>query len=252
VSEKKRGCGYRKIGGLYLVSDPGYRLRCDGLPLDLEPCGCCGFVPPFSRNLQRLQPEYISQAERIKHERDNAGVGDCSCPDMCPLCNPEAWKAQDATYGLMFVGKQSYTPESFTKEAFSMGVSKRIPEIPSWLKLGETWILLAHQKVPKEETQFYSKRFPDLKFNRLRTKEPTEFKKAIFYGFKPDRVEMPVWKGDLSAAEMLKLEERGITPVFLEKSPQNLKRHKHAKNMEKNLKRFLKLTLKEHSEEEDE
>lgn len=59
MSESERGCGYRKIGALYLVCRPGLTLVCDGLPMPLEPCECCGFEPPFSRNLQRLQPDYV-------------------------------------------------------------------------------------------------------------------------------------------------------------------------------------------------
>ena len=35
MSERKRGCGYRKIGALYLTGDPGIHLICDGLPLEL-------------------------------------------------------------------------------------------------------------------------------------------------------------------------------------------------------------------------
>lgn len=224
MSEQKRGCGYRKIGGLYLVSDP-FELICDGLPLELERCQCCGFKPPFSRNLQRINPYYIALLEG-KHHQINQNL--CKCPDICPICNPHA----QSIYGLMFVGSKYYTPETFTKEAFAQGVSKRIPEIPSWLILGETWIFLAHQKVPKESTSSHSKMFPDMKFNNLRTQEPTEFMAAIFYGFKPQRVEMPMWKGSLTDEQISDLKKKGITAVFLDRSPENLKRHKAARRKE--------------------
>ena len=235
MSESERGCGYRKIGGLYLVSDPGIHLNCDGLPLPLEPCGCCGFKPPFSRNLQRIQAEYIIQAEKKKHQPENSDFEEhrCSCPEVCPICYPQAHESRllennvrvydfckPISYGLMFVGSQNYTPESFIKEAINMGVSKRIPEIPSWLKLNETWIFLAHQKTPKE----------NLQGNGMHMKEP-ELAPAIFYGFKPSRVELPCWKAQLSNEQILKLEKRGITPVFLEDSPENRKRHKPANNL---------------------
>jgi hypothetical protein len=242
MSEQKRGCGYRKIGGLYLVSDPGFQLKCDGLPLELEPCGCCGFVPPFSRNLQRIQPAYLFQAERKKHDRDPGAIEDahqCICPNICPLCYP----IQGIDYGLMFVGKQSYTPSSFLKEAMMMGVSKRIPDIPSWLKLGETWVLLAHNETPRVS-------LTELQKNELHAKEPT-YMKAIFHGFKPERVEMPVWKGDLTTVEIHNLEEKGITPVLLDKSPENLKRHKDARNLELNLARFLAVKLAADSEDDE-
>jgi hypothetical protein len=247
MSESQRGCGYRKIGGLYLVSDPGIHLNCDGLPLPLEPCGCCGFKPPFSRNLQRIQFEYIIQAEKKKHTAnedkacEKAGVENifeenvlapCSCPDGCPICHAEVSRAAGIQFGLMFVGSQNYTPESFIKEAFSMGVSKRIPEIPSWLKLNETWIFLAHQKTPKE----------NLQGNGMHMKEP-ELAPAIFYGFKPQRCEMPVWKGDLTDEQILKLESQGITPVILDKTAENMKKHKYGKDLGRNMKKLLEEKL---------
>jgi len=230
MSEQKRGCGYRKIGGLYLVCDPGLELHCDGLPLELKACDCCGFVPPFSRNLQRIHAQYISQAEENLHVqkypfragkngKDEGGEG-CYCPESCPICGTIALDPDEDTmpvFGLMFVGKQGYTPSTFIKEAFQMGVSKRIPDIPSWLKFNETWILLAHNEVPKVSLE-------EIKSNGLHTVEP-ELIQAVFYAFKPSRVEMPVWKGSLTDQQILKLEEQGITPVFLEPTPQNKKRH---------------------------
>ncbi len=230
MSESKRGCGYRKIGGLYLVSDSGAQIMCDGLPLELRPCQCCGFEPSFSRNLQRINAYYLELMEG-KHHMENRNV--CKCFNDCPLCHPDP----EATYGLMFVGKQSYTPESFIKEAINMGVSKRIPEIPSWLILGKTWVFLAHIKTPKVSLE-------KLKENGLHEKEP-EYVRAIFYGFQPRRVEMPVWRGDLSDVE-------GITPVLLDKTPENLKRHKNAKAMKKTLSKLLDAVSQEKQKGEDE
>jgi len=220
-AEQKRGCGYRAIGGLYLVSDPGFQLQCDGLPLKLEPCQCCGFEPAFSRNLQRINAKYIAHI-RAPHQSY-----DCSCWKDCPICYP----MEKGSYGLMFVGKQSYTPSSFIKEAVAQGVSKRIPEIPSWLELGKTWVFLAHNQTPNVS-------LAELQKNGLQMKEP-ECMKAIFYGFKPQRIEMPMWKGDLLDADIQKLEEKGITPVLLDKSPETLKRHKAAQNLAKHLLKYL-------------
>jgi len=247
MSEQKRGCGYRKIGGLYLVSDPGFQLECDGLPLELERCECCGFMPPFSRNLQRIHPAYIIQAENKLHknlmakqvvnfafeneplESRSKSIKRCQCPPGCPICHPE--NQEIPSFGLMFVGKQSYTPQSFIKEAILQGVSKRIPEIPSWLILGETWIFLAHTKTPKVSLE-------NLKTNGMHLKEP-EYMSAIFYGFRAQRIEMPCWKGDLTNEELLKLEKKGITPILLDRTPENLKRHKTAQAIGKNLDKFL-------------
>lgn len=246
MSESERGCGFRHIGGLYLVSDPGIQLECDGLPLELEPCGCCGFEPPFSRNLQRIQAAYIIQAERKKHGAIKSDLYEidtyakkCSCPPGCPICHPE--NQEIPSFGLMFVGKQSYTPRSFIDEAMSMGISKRIPEIPSWLILGETWVFLAHNEVPKLSLE-------EIKGNQLLTKEP-KTSRAIFYGFKPQRLEMPVWKGQLSNREILALEKKGITPVFLEPTPENKKKHKHAKEWANRIFRYLEEYAREEESE---
>jgi hypothetical protein len=225
MSEAKRGCGYRKIGGLYLVSDPGQHLNCDGLPLELQECQCCGFKPPFSRNLQRINAHYIGLLEG-KHHMENRKP--CHCWKDCPTCFPDP----KGIYGLMFVGQKSYTPSTFIKEAFSLGVSKRIPEIPSWLKLGETWIFLAHLKTPNVCLAL-------LKDNGLHMKEP-EMIPAIFYGFKPQRVEMPTWKGDLTDAEIVKLEHKGITPILLERTPESIKNHKDAKAKGDRLEKYLR------------
>jgi len=234
MSESERGCGYRKIGGLYLVSDPGAQLHCDGLPLPLEACGCCGFKPSFSRNLQKIQASYITQAEQNLHNehpvsKTNPYLGECSCPGNCQICFSEGL----GFFGLIFVGAQSYTPETFIKEAIKMGVSKRIPELPSWLKLGETWIFLAHMKTPKQET------LEEMKQNGLHMTEQTETAPAIFYGFKPQRCEMPVWKEDISAEEILKLESQGITPVLLDKTPENMKKHKYGKDHGRKMQQLL-------------
>lgn len=240
MSEAKRGCGYRKIGGLYLVCEPGIQLVCDGLPLELEPCDCCGFAPPFSRNLQRIQLKYIVQAQMRKHKaRTPKEFSDkCSCSPFCPMCYPE--NQPMPSFGLMFVGKKFYTPETFIKEALEMGISKRIPEIPNWLILGETWIFLAHNEVPKVSLE-------QLKINGMHMKEP-EKTRAIFYGFKPSRIEMPVWKDEISNEEIQILEKKGITPVLLEPTIENRKRHGRTQNFSM-LKRLLQPPKEEETDE---
>jgi hypothetical protein len=40
--ERKRGCGYRKVGGMYLVGDEGIWVPCDRLPIILDVCPACG------------------------------------------------------------------------------------------------------------------------------------------------------------------------------------------------------------------
>lgn len=38
--EARRGCGYRKVGGIYLVGG-GIGVPCDRLPYPLTVCPCC-------------------------------------------------------------------------------------------------------------------------------------------------------------------------------------------------------------------
>lgn len=47
--ETRRGCGYRKVGGIYLVCD-GAGFRCDQLPVNLE------VIPDsWERTIKRLK-----------------------------------------------------------------------------------------------------------------------------------------------------------------------------------------------------
>jgi hypothetical protein len=251
MSEQERGCGYRKIGGLYLVCDPSNAIVCDGLPLPLKRCGCCGYVPLFTRNLQRIIPNYIIQAEAEVHGiRKEVWLIDrginqdkvCSCPPTCPICYPD--HQQMPSYALMYVGSE-YTPTTFIQEAVHMGISKRIHEIPWWFILGETWVLLAHKHVPKGVS------FEKLKTNDMLEKE-TVTETAVFYAFKPKRVEMPMWKEALTNDEILLLEKHGITPVLLDVTPENIKRHKNAKfNVRKLLKKLQEEEEKTKEEEEE-
>ena len=62
--EQKRGCGYRKVGGLYMVTDPGTLTLCDRMTIKLEPCEhceamgfSCGFKP--ARGWTWVMPEKL-------------------------------------------------------------------------------------------------------------------------------------------------------------------------------------------------
>jgi len=173
--ERRRGCGYRKIGKLYLVGS-GLSRECDNLPYPIVECECCGWKPKFTRNFMWINKNYIKPHE------------DCSCDPRCPICHPES---NDLTkYGLMWVGKRYYTPQSFIREALEMGVSKAIPLIPKGLVLGKTWVLLAHKECEFEDGK----------------------REGIFYAFIPQRIEMLVWE-DTPEEKIKELEEKGITVI---------------------------------------
>ena len=212
--EQIRGCGYRKVGGLYLMGI-GIIETCDRLPHNLpEICTTCGAGIKPHRGFQWINPQKLFG----NHE-------ECKDEQTCIMCYPP-----DEQSGLMWVGNRWYTPQKFIEEAVTRGVSKRISSIPKELKLGETIIFLAHRKAGVEEIE-----------------EPTEFgviKKhrpcpAIFYVFRPMRVEKLIWKRDATTENILTLEKRGITPVIIpdgdkEHDPsvsisQDIKRHKEPK-----------------------
>jgi hypothetical protein len=190
--EKERGCGYRKVGAMYLVGE-GIPVNCDRLPFALLVCPTCGAGVKFSRGFTWIDwYEY-------------AGIHkDCRDPYLCPICVPP--KESDR-YGLLWVGKRYYTPESFVQEAIEMGVSKRIAQIPKNLELGRTRILLAHPEACENIC-------PDNQDCDVKGKPKGP---GIFYSFIPQRVEMIITKEQSEDKEYIeKLKRRGITPVVIE------------------------------------
>jgi len=127
--EKKRGCGYRKPGGFYLIGSKE-AAPCCKLPVLLTACPCCGNRVKFTRGFQWISGKIL-------------GAADCSViwkyNGTCPLVS-----IKDQRIGLMWVGRAFYsTPKEFENEAARMGVSKRIKHLPKNCKIG-SWIALAH------------------------------------------------------------------------------------------------------------
>lgn len=207
MSEKKRGCGYRVEGALYLVGF-GIPVECDRLPYELSICSVCGAGVKFSRGFTWL--DWFGFAG--KHEG-------CRDKFICPLCDPR----EGDRFGLLWVGKKFYTPESFIKEAITIGVSKRIAQIPKDLKLGKTRILIAHpeavtnicpiSKTPVNKKDCHLCDLPDACTEENKFKKP-----GIIYSFVAQRVEQIVSKEQSEDDEYIKkLEKRRITPIVLEK-----------------------------------
>lgn len=187
--EPPRGCGFRRAGGLYLVSDRGDWVPCGKLPLAIPECAeCarrgirCGLRPV--RGFTWLDADALFEpvacslalAGRPEHLR-------------CPL------GARVGRAGLLWVGEQAYpTPRAFLDEAVALGVSRRIPAFPKGLVLGETWVLLAHRRAlpdPEREGAFIP---------------------AVFQIFRPSRIEYVVRETD-EEERLTKLEGRGATLV---------------------------------------
>jgi hypothetical protein len=188
IHEGKRGCGYRKPGGLYLRS-PGAGRLCGLLPIPLICCPTCGHGIKFARSwtwvniaqLAALAPAGCQMTE---------GCGDC------PLADAKIQRA-----GLLWIGEQFYkTPEHWQEEARQMGICRRIKSVPHGFKCGETWVALAHiRAIPAPIMQ-----------------EDQEATPGIFRLFKPTAIEYVV-KGTETPEELEDLENRGITCVKIKR-----------------------------------
>lgn len=182
--EAKRGCGFRKVGGLYLVGE-GPGAACDRMPIPLNVCPCCGEGIKFSRGWTWIQPSRLFEGD---HEEQV--IFTCDCPTACPACYPSRHFALEGKAGLLWVGEKFYTTSSFTEESVRLGVSKRIAAIPNKFEIGKTWVFLAHKKAINEETP------------------------GIFMVFRPRAIEKIVTISESCDKEkMEKLIKRGITPV---------------------------------------
>lgn len=218
--EAKRGCGYRKIGGTYLVGG-GIGVPCDRLPLALDVCPCCGQGIKQSMGWTWVDVAKLVQGKHIVDEMLSVGGGwagypdepsgkqiPCKEADSCIFCGaPEKM----GKAGLLWVGERFYkTPEAFIAEGVQMGFSKRIKAVPRGFKVGETYVLLAHPKAVYTASD-----------DVLTSGE--KFKPGIFYIWLPQRIEKILpesWRGSREAQD---LEDRGITPVFV---PDDDKDHK--------------------------
>lgn len=189
AAEPRRGCGFRKVSGLYLVSG-GAGIPCCRLPLPLTVCPCCGAGIKQSRGWTWINPSLMF-GESYKPE--------CNA---CPAGNP-AKMGERA--GLLWIGERFYkTPADFNREANSHGISRRISAIPRGLKLGETWVLLAHPKAVSVEVPAEGELMPR-----------TEFRLGVFRIFKPERIEKILTQSMATSEELEKLAKAGITPVVV-------------------------------------
>jgi len=197
MPEGQRGCGYRKVGGLYLCSD-GVWVSCDRLPMPVLSCPVCGGGIKFSRGMSAILPKPLFGDHNSIH---------CTCDFKCFCCYPK-----DELAYLMWVGEKFYTPQSFMLEAQSMGVSKRISALPKKFKLGETVVYLAHKKaiIPRVEVQVEGDEGEQVAAFNEGKPQP-----GIFSVFIPQRVEMPIWEHDATPEFLEALGKRGITPVIV-------------------------------------
>jgi hypothetical protein len=202
ASEAKRGCGYRKVGGLYLFGG-GIGIPCDRLPFELTVCGCCGQGIKQARGWTWVDVGKLFNGMHIIHEADNGRQDLCPCAtkSFCPLClKPEVM----GKAGLLWIGEKFYKkPSDFVKEGVELGFSRRIKAVPQGFKVGETYVLLAHSKAVTVTTGADA-------FGKT-----TEERPGIFYAWLPQRIEKICLESTRGSEEIDALEKRGITPVFV-------------------------------------
>jgi len=219
--EPKRGCGYRKIGGTYLVSGPeGF--SCDRLPFKLCICPVCGQGVKFSRGWTwvdigklvggpHLLKDGVSAFHLLKDGISAFPDGIiCKCP-LCPLCVAPQTMGRG---GLLWVGARFYPkPEHFMAEGLSLGFSRRIASIPRGFKLGSTWVLMAHKKGFLEMV----KEPINPEQPELVPIEKVKYSPGVFTVWRPTKIERILPDTEQGNEELLeKLAKKNITPVFVD------------------------------------
>jgi hypothetical protein len=225
--EGRRGCGYRKPGGTYMVSD-GPGRACGRVPFPLENCPTCNHGIKLVRSwtwinigplLNELDPcPYVQSQDCLE----------------CPL------HAIFGRVGLLTVGSKFYaTPAEFMREAQRMGLSRRVPAVPKDFVLGETWVMLAHRQViprpclPGRDSHVLLElgvdpgppgNEPGKEAQCRFCKKPVSewMGPGVFYIFRPSRVEYVV-KDDDSQDKLERLEKRGLTLVRIERAEDQAK-----------------------------
>jgi hypothetical protein len=205
--EAKRGCGYRKVNGIYLVGG-GIGVPCDRLPFPLTVCDCCGQGIKQARGWTWIDVNKffggIHNAEQDMWTPKTGMVLGCEERDTCPLCGrpQEMGRA-----GLLWIGESFYaTPQDFIREGIELGFSRRIRTVPRGFQPGETYVLLAHPKAATVEEPL-NELFP----NETTTRQ----KPGIFYVWLPQRIEKILLESQRDSEEIEDLRKRGITPVFV-------------------------------------
>jgi hypothetical protein len=202
--EAKRGCGFRKVSGTYLVGS-GTGVPCDRLPIPLTICPCCSQGIKQTRGWTWLDVNLLV-----------GGVHrDCQDSFPCPLCMATSDMGKT---GLLWIGEKFYpTVQDFMREAAQLGISRRLSAVPRDFKLGTTWVLLAH---PKAVVCPVCGGTGMRVFEGETERKPCGCKDGriagVFHVFRPHAVERIVTETESKDAEAMdELKRRGISPVVV-------------------------------------
>lgn len=202
VTDQIRGCGWRKPGGLYLISK-GLFTSCGLLPLPLSTCPCCGGGVKQARGWTWINPALMFEDRK------------CSTPNKCTRC-PLRTLPDHA--GLIWVGEMYYeSTDDFLKEVRKQGVSRRINSVPQGFELGKTQVFVAHAKAIEKPCPAKC-RLPENFTGACKVcgGAGTVYGPGIFQVFRPTEIQYVV-KGDETDEELEQLVKRGITPVKVER-----------------------------------
>ena len=202
--EAARGCGYRKPGGKYLVAG-GLSEPCPKLPIELHACPACGGGIRQARGFTWILPHpLLDPGPHGSREHDR----------VCPLggdYTDSHWLHGERA-GLIWIGAKFYpTPGAFMEEATRMGVSRRIAQVPRDLKIGETWVALAHPAALPGECEHGAPTGATC-VNCPDGVSDAKMRGGVITFFRPTAIEYIV-KGDESDEQLAALEERGFTLV---------------------------------------
>ena len=188
--DSKRGCGWRKAGGMYMIG--GELMKpCGLLPIELDVCPCCNAGIRPARGWTWISRGMLGHMECVH--------GKCLKYEGLPQCEP--FDAQSHyRMGLLWVGEKFYTnAETFTRESAAQGISRRITAIPLGFVIGVTWVLLGHRKASQRIVEGELEEVP-----------------GIFSAFLPHSIEYVV-KGTETDDQIEAMEKRGITCVDVKK-----------------------------------
>jgi len=185
VHDQKRGCGWRKKGGLFLVAESLLN-PCGKLPLPLTVCPCCGAGIKPARGWTWVDGDKLFGHIPCPYdEKKNNG---CRCLLAWPI----------GKCGLLWVGESFYpTPSDFCREVERQGVSRRLYRLPEKFIIGQTPVLLAHRRAVREIDPATG---------------AITWKPGIFAAYRPTEVQY-LTRGDETPEELARMEYRGITLV---------------------------------------
>jgi hypothetical protein len=222
--EAKRGCGYRKVGGLYMVSGQ-LSAPCGRLPLEVHICPTCKGGIKQTRGWTWVDAgALLANAAACRVDESMRYQLEYEQCTHCPASRNNLEKLTHA--GLVWVGGSFYPEaEDFMREARAMGVSRRIPAIPRGFRLGETWLLIGHPKavsLSPTDPRVTDEEREELRLANVKLAEAGEpqryaiARKGIITMFKPTAIEKIVTQTQSTdAAAMEELAKKGITPVIV-------------------------------------